>query len=633
MKFIRIVFAAGLIFYSPQANAQYNFNASSIPDSLKRNANAVYVLDEGILEVKAPGVYTLQTHQIITVLNREGLAHLTQSFFTDKFNSVEEVQIKIYDSIGNEIKKYKKKDFITQAYADESTLLSDNKILYLQAFSPSLPCTIEIKSEEHATSCIDLPDWTINSPNESVLKTIFTVKTQENFDIRYTIQNIKLPSPIISKEGNSKVYRWEIGNTKARKYELNSYEANRYLPKIQIAPQAFQYDGYKGSFTNWRDFGAWNYNLYEEPTPFNQERINQVLELVKNDSSEKEKIKTLYKYLQNKTRYVSIQLGIGGFKPFSVNFVDTKKYGDCKALTNYMRYLLKVSGIKAYPALINAGYNKSPADINFPTQIFNHVILCVPLKKDTIWLECTSKTNECGILGSFTENKKALLLTEDGGILINTPLSNYRNNSVISKSIVNVDEDGGAVANTTFFYKGEFTGIFEQLQQKKADEKKLWLSENLYFKNPDELQVNDFNTVKSSFTASTGYEQLFNFKTGSKYFFQSKILKFAEDFQDQNESRVSPYIFNYPYKKTDTTIYNLGKNFVAEPVPVKKIIENEYAVYEQECNYNSTDNTITTITTFILKHNIVPAKNYKELVTFFNEMNKIENNKVIVKRL
>ena len=122
MKFIRIVFAAGLIFYSPQANAQYNFNASSIPDSLKRNANAVYVLDEGILEVKAPGVYTLQTHQIITVLNREGLAHLTQSFFTDKFNSVEEVQIKIYDSIGNEIKKYKKKDFITQAYADESTL-------------------------------------------------------------------------------------------------------------------------------------------------------------------------------------------------------------------------------------------------------------------------------------------------------------------------------------------------------------------------------------------------------------------------------------------------------------------------------------------------------------------------------
>jgi hypothetical protein len=80
-----------------------------------------------------------------------------------------------------------------------------------------------------------------------------------------------------------------------------------------------------------------------------------------------------------------------------------------------MYSLLNAVNIKAYWAIIRAGVNEYPADPGFPNNSFNHEILCIPFKNDTTWLECTSTTQPFGKLGSFTENRNALLITEDGG--------------------------------------------------------------------------------------------------------------------------------------------------------------------------------------------------------------------------
>ena len=95
----------------------------------------------------------------------------------------------------------------------------------------------------------------------------------------------------------------------------------------------------------------------------------KVKELVKNAPSQEEKIKVLYHYLQENMRYVSVQLGIGGWQTFDAKYVEENKYGDCKALTNFMKSMLKAADIEAYAALIKNGRNVLDQEIDFDFKI------------------------------------------------------------------------------------------------------------------------------------------------------------------------------------------------------------------------------------------------------------------------
>src|SRR6185436_1398426 len=147
---------------------------------------------------------------------------------------------------------------------------------------------------------------------------------------------------------------------------------NKY-PQIVLAPNKFSYYGYEGDLTSWKSFGIWLNTLYNGQDVLPADRQQFFKELVKDAQNDREKARLIYDYLQKNFRYVSIQLGIGGFRPFSADFTEKKKYGDCKALSNVMQAMLATVGIKAYSAIINAGNNALAMDPDFPAQLSNHV--------------------------------------------------------------------------------------------------------------------------------------------------------------------------------------------------------------------------------------------------------------------
>jgi hypothetical protein len=633
MKRIIVSFLSCSFFLIVQAQESVSLiNISTIPASLKENADVIYRLDEGTLEVLSPSEYTLKVHQVVTILNENGQHYLNHELFTDKFNKVKEVTIIVFDALGLQRKSYNIKDFETEAAFDGISIYTDDKVLTLYTPAPGYPCTIDVQYKLQASGYVELPNWFIDYNRASTEIFRYDVKVPAALDIRFRTVNLNT-HPKVDTTGNIKHYVWETRNVTAKAVEKDTYEAAYYLPQVEISPTEFNYDGYQGSLRTWKDFGEWNYTLYEEKAPFSQKRIDEIKSLIKTAADQKERISILYKYLQQNMRYVSIQLGIGGFKPFSVKFVDEKKYGDCKALTNYMRNLLKVAGIDSYPALINAGVNKVPADPGFPNDPFNHVILCIPGEKDTTWLECTSVHKKSGELGTFTENKKALLLTEHGGVLVNTPKSNYLENQVITKNQVIIDADGGAEIKNRIRSKGESASFYYYLSQMKEDEQHELLVKTFHYKHPDDMSVSFVEDMYETIVqVNRTNNKLYDLKSGNKYFFPLCINKLVIKPIEEG-IRKSDFLFDFPYVKTDTTVYLLPEGYLPESIPSDKELLSDYSSYKRNCTYTAEKGQLVIISSLSLKNHVIPAGEYLQVAQFFTDVMKAEDeNFVLIKK-
>lgn len=624
--FLAIIFQAG--------NAQpvkLDIGTGSIADSLEQNANAVMRLDEGRLQVISPSKYVLLVHQVVTVLNSEGASYLHHSFSYDKFYTIGDVSITVYNQFGLPVKRYSRKDFQVEASFDGFSLATDDKVMRLTTPAPSYPCTVDLNYEVKANGYIELPDWYLNTPNTSVEVFRYLVTVPASLNIRYRSDNFDL-TPSIQTENNNKVYTWEAKNVKAERIQQGGFKSSSYMKRIEVAPTVFDYDGHEGNFSTWTDFGKWAYSLYQEKNPFSEERKHELNDKVAGYSNPRDKVAALYEYLKSNVRYVSIQFGIGGYKPFPVKFVDDKKYGDCKALTNYMRYLLDAVGIKAYPALVNAGNESPPADPLFPSSPFNHVILCVPNNGDSVWLECTSNALAAGFLGSFTENKNALVLTENGGVLTRTPASRPANNRLVEYSEIFVDENGGAKVNSRSFSTGDIAQEFREIKKMEITDQKEVFINHFCYKPADDFQVSSHKDSASgnAIQLDLEFEKWYSFKAGNKYFFPQKLNKiFLEELKD--ESRTIDFLFDYPFHKTDTTVIYLPKGFTADELPAAYEMKAAFAYYRKEVIADPSGK-ISIMTTLNLDKHIIPASEYKAVRAFFSKVKEYEDQNVVVRK-
>lgn len=604
---------------------------SEIPPALIKNADAIYRLDETRLDIISASEYVMKTKEVITLLNADAAYHLRQNHWFDKFNRISELEMRLYDAAGREVQVFRKKDFKVTDYYDGISLATDDKLLSLTAAAVSFPCTMVVECTRNTTGYIDLPDAIINNANASVEQFAFTVSVPKSLDIRYHPSNIAI-TPTVQELVTGKVYTWTANNIAAQKIPEHGYERSAYLPRVELAPTAFAYEGVKGSFTGWKEFGQWCYSLYEQEKAFDEKDQVFIKNMVKELPDQKSKVKVLYEYLKNNMRYVSIQFGIGGYKPFAPAFVQRNKYGDCKALTNYMRYILQTVGIKSYPALINAGSAKPAVDPEFPQNAFNHVILCVPFQSDTMWLECTSKTAEAGYLGNFTENKNALLLTEQGGLMVSTPKSQYLNNRLETIQHIFLSAQGAGEVDMKIKGNGDYSTIISALASAGSDHQKEILG------NVCDLKIPDVSALDSTSTANTlnfrfGYDKLYDFNAGTKFFFPPSVLNVRTEKIDLTDNRTSELVFDDPYMKTDTTVFHLKGLYKPFNLPPVKELTSPYLSYVRNVKYNEATDELRVVTKFCVKGRIVPAAYYKSVCAMLAQIDEDRSQKLVLEKI
>ena len=607
-----------------------SYNLSAIPDSIKKNAEVIVQSETKIFTLQYIEEATLNVRKIYTVVNEDGKDALTFYVATSKFISLTDAEMKVYDANGRQLSKHKKKDMMTQAMGEG--LVDDGYVTFYSVNTSNYPVTIELEYELKFKGTLFYPSYDILVPGRGVMQSSFVAKVPAFLDLRYKARNTKL-SPAIKDDGKIKTYTWEVRNLAPIEYEESTVSAEHRYPSIILAPNKFKMDDYEGDMSSWKSFGMWYASLKKGIDILPEDKKIFFRDMVSGAKNDKEKIRIIYEYLQKNFRYVSIQLGIGGFKPFPATFTENKKYGDCKGLSNFMQAALDGVGIKSYQALINRQANGLPVDADFPHNAFNHVILYVPLKDDSVWLECTSNSLDFGSLDISTENKNALVITENGGKLVPTPGSNPHSNVFAAYSKILLQADGSGEIETVFNSAGEYREMIDGILKEKKDEQKQSIVLGMSFKQPDDFEISKKDGAPMhTALLKMSIEKVPEFTAGSKVFLAPRLYKIWSRKLPKAENRRLDFYFSFPFQKTDTTVYVLPEGFKVDVLPPAKEFKNEYASYTAKTWYDESKRSVYSSVEIILKQHVIPAAKYAEAKKFFDDVLINDGQKIVVKK-
>jgi len=337
--------------------------------------------------------------------------------------------------------------------------------------------------------------------------------------------------------------------------------------------------------------------------------------------------------LQANTRYVGVQLGIGGYKPIAAEKVFSVNYGDCKALSNYMKAMLEVAGIKSNLVVIGNGMpslNKNFASVNQA----NHMILCVPLEKDTTWLECTSQYVPLGYIGNNNSDRTVLLVTENGGKLARTPVYNPADNYQKRSARVDLNEEGNAdIQIETQYGYAQFEENLRMLIVDPTEQRKSLMNSlsipNMQIGTLSYLQP-DKNTAMLTEKISLKASQLLT-KGGDKLFLTLNLLNRQESAVTTVEDRKTSFAVNYSFKDEDEIIYTIPKGYKIEFIPKDISIESEFGKYSAK--FTAKDDKLVYTRTKMMVSKKYPPEKYNDFAAFYKKIYQADKQKSILAKM
>jgi transglutaminase-like putative cysteine protease len=328
------------------------YNIINIPQELLHDVNAVVRNNSMTFTVEDIDEAYLKCTYAVTILNKSG-EHFGQLRLNyDKFYKIKKLKGYIYDQQGKEIRELDDDDIEDHALISWATLYSDDRAKIAKLYHNEFPYTIEYEYEIELDGYISWPSWVPEEKDASVEYSSYNVIMPADSALRYQCYNMDI-KPEITKINKKQVsYLWKVSNLPSFQIEPYGPSVTDQYKSVIIAPHWFKMDDYTGNLSSWNDFGKWSIGLWKPKQNLPEKAVNEIHSLIAGISDKKERIKILYKYMQSKTRYVNIYVGIGGWQPIDAEKVYERGYGDCKALTNYMITLLKYADIKAYPVLL-----------------------------------------------------------------------------------------------------------------------------------------------------------------------------------------------------------------------------------------------------------------------------------------
>lgn len=519
----------------------------------------------------------------VLVNNEKGLRQATPIIYIDSFKTIGNFSGEI-ETGGRKI-KFGKKDLITQSIS--SGLAEDS---YISAYQPSgrYPFTVRYEyTVNYKGGIANFPVFApIETENVLIKSASYTLDLPAGTEIVSYANKVQELPPVQTKDRVR--LEWKVEDFQPFRSEFFMPPRTELVPVLYVAPKEFEYGQTPGSQSDWKEYGLWLSKLQNGSDYLSESTISKLREITKDCSNDFEKLKVLYNYLRETTRYVAIELGIGKLKPIAASEVERSGYGDCKALSNYLYAMLKAVGVPSVYYIINTKRATLLPGFTSTGQM-NHAMLAVPLREsgDTVFVECTNPRIPLGYRHDNVAGHQIVLIHPEGGELTRVGSYDDSLSRTTQRTDVLLEADGNAAFQVRQEYFLDFAESFFSWDDIKPESKQRFLTEGFKM-HPESFRINWNKDNFDSFIPGQPFcpaESISFSFSASKYGRTENGRMFVplnsvnKKIPTQKSERINDICIPAAYTQTDTTVVHIPKGYSVESMPGSTILDTPWASY------------------------------------------------------
>ena len=210
------------------------------------------------------------------------------------------------------------------------------------------------------------------------------------------------------------------------------------------------------TFSDWDAVGRWYWSLVKEQLIVDAKiraAVREVLAGLPKDADVRTRVHAVYKHVITSTRYVGLEFGIHGFKPYRTTDVYDRRFGDCKDKASLLKVMLAEAGVPSHLVLVRTvdqgTLGQAPASLS----AFNHAITYVPGLD--LYLDGTAEFSGPEELPTGDQGATVLIVKDGAGAeLRQIPRSKAQDNVQTVRQSVTLAPGGAAVVQHDLTVKG-----------------------------------------------------------------------------------------------------------------------------------------------------------------------------------
>lgn len=454
-------------------------------------------------------------------------------------------------------------------------------------------------------------------PKEDVL---YVVHTPASLPI-YTAAP-KVAAPERSSEGDEAVLRYAFPQLAALDVEPYSPP----YPEIGALISVSTYDG-------WESLGAWYAKLYREQLVLDDAAREAGRLAVQGASNDDEKIRRLYEYVVKNTRYVGIELGIHGWKPFPAAETHRRRYGDCKDKSTLLTALLRDQGIDAALTLVRTSDRGTLPEDQATMWAFNHAITYVPSKD--LFLDPTAEFSGSTELPTPDQGAMALVVTPEGKTKrVTLPEAPARDNLNLSRYVARISPTTALeLEGVERFFGARAAELRQELEE--TEQRRLQIERQLgqLFEGVQVVNVSFSDLANLEAPVEYGYSALvprYGRLEGERLvvpvaLFQHQVASAYAQLANRKED----LYLSHPWATQNVIRYELPDGAEIESLPEGITVDTPHVSLVQvirkvEGGFE-TDDTVT------IKSRIIPAADYQDFRAACLAIDRALSRKVVIK--